>query len=227
MISRSTAFIVLLSAIGGPDLSAEPLAQVALPDLCVTNGAIHAAPDGKLQIDTPSSRAVLRFQTDPVAEIGFRYLGPSAESKPLASGELRRQIGIKLRAANTCNLVYAMWHIEPDSRVAVSVKRNPGMREHAQCHAGGYINMKQSGAPSPPRIVAGQEHVLHAELHGSNLVVSADGVEAWRGDLGQFITQFDGPVGLRTDNASFQFSYFAGPRTGASAVQNCAEGPGD
>ena len=90
----------------------------------------------------------------PVVEIRFTYLGSSAKSKPLASGELRRQIGIKLRAENTCNLVYAMWHIEPDSRVAVSIKRNPGMSTHEQCHAGGYINLQQSGDAAPPKIVA-------------------------------------------------------------------------
>jgi hypothetical protein len=52
--------------------------------------------------------------------------------KPLASGELRRQIGLKLQAEDTCNLIYAIWHIEPDAMVAVSVKRNAGMHTHEQ-----------------------------------------------------------------------------------------------
>ena len=92
----------------------EQLQPVDLRDICVTNGEIRPGHDGRLQIDSPSSRAVLRFRSQPAVEIRFTYLGPSAQSKPLASGELRRQIGIKLRAENTCNLVYAMWHIEPD-----------------------------------------------------------------------------------------------------------------
>ena len=146
-------------------------------DICVTNGEIRTGPDGRLQIDSPSSRAVLRFRSQPAVEIRFTYLGSSAKSKPLASGELRRQFGIKLRAENTCNLVYAMWHIEPDSRLAVSIKRNPGMSTQEQCHAGGYINLQQS-VDAPPKIVAGQTHTLRAELRGVSLFVSADGVEA-------------------------------------------------
>ena len=140
---------------------------------------------------------------------------------------MRRQIGIKLRAENTCNLVYATWHIEPDSRIAVSIKRNPGMSEHAQCHAGGYINMKQSGAAAPPKIIAGQKHVLRAELRGASLVVSADGVEAWRGDLGAAIADIDGPVGMRTDNARFTFDFLAGPAKSGVVAAHCEPTPGD
>ena len=36
----------------------------------------------------------------------------------------------KLRAEDACNLVYVMWRIEPQSRLVVSVKRNPG--QHAR-----------------------------------------------------------------------------------------------
>ena len=105
-------------------------------DLCVTNGNVSVLSGGWLAIDTPSSRAVVRadakYTADQVAEIHFRYLGPTQTSKPLASGELRRQIGLKLQAEDTCNLIYAMWHIEPDAMVAVSVKRNAGMHTHEQ-----------------------------------------------------------------------------------------------
>jgi hypothetical protein len=128
-------------------------------DLCVTNGNISVLSGGWLAIDTPSSRAVVRagakYTADQVAEIHFRYLGPTQTSKPLASGELRRQIGLKLQAEDTCNLIYAMWHIEPDTMVAVS-----------------------------PPIRPGQTHTLRAELHGNNLMVTADGNVAWYGGLG-------------------------------------------
>jgi hypothetical protein len=63
-------------------------------DLCVTNGNVSVLCGGWLAIDTPSSRAVVRadakYTADQVAEIHFRYLGPTQTSKPLASGELRR-----------------------------------------------------------------------------------------------------------------------------------------
>src|ERR1700738_677138 len=122
---KTACAAVLVDLLVASSTLAEELRPVAGADLCVTNGEIKALPGGRLLVETASSRAVLRSPTDAVAEIDFRYLGPSAGAKPLASGELRRQIGLKLRAQDTCNLVYAMWHIEPDARVAVSIKRNP------------------------------------------------------------------------------------------------------
>ena len=96
------------------------LTRMSLDDLHVTNGVVTALRNGALAIDTPSSRAVVRTApvsgADQAAEIRFRYVGPSKADKPLASGELRRQIGLKLRAADSCNVVYVMWHIAPDSR---------------------------------------------------------------------------------------------------------------
>ena len=222
----SLAFLVICVATAGA-VHPEPLRPVALRDLCVTNGEIRMDPDGRLEINTPSSRAVLRFRSEPVAEIRFTYLGPSEQSKPLASGELRRQIGIKLRAQDTCNLVYAMWHIQPDPRVAVSIKRNPGMSSHEQCHAGGYINLKPSGEAEPPKIAVGQTHVLRAEMRGASLFVSADAVEVWHGDLGPVVAGLDGPAGLRTDNARFVFDYRVGRASPGPATPDCRQMPGD
>jgi hypothetical protein len=115
--------------------------------LCVTNGAVSALADGRLAIETPSSRAVVQaraeYGADQIAEIHFRYLGPGRDSRPLASGELRRQIGLKLQAEDSCNLIYAMWRIEPEARVAVSIKRNAGLHTNAQCGVHGYVNFKR------------------------------------------------------------------------------------
>src|SRR6516165_1123073 len=115
--------------------TAVALQRIGREALCVTNGAVSVLPDGQLAIDTPSSRAVVRVATAQTAEVRFRYVGPTPSAKPLASGELRRQIGLKLRAQDTCNLLYATWHIEPDAVVAVSIKRNAGKHTHEQCHA--------------------------------------------------------------------------------------------
>jgi hypothetical protein len=166
-----------------------------------------------LAIETPSSRAVIDAailkSAEQVAEIRFRYMGATPTSKPLASGELRRQIGLKLRAQDTCNLIYAMWHIEPDAAIAVSIKRNLGRHTHEQCGAGGYSNIKPQRRTNPPPIRPGETHILRAELHGSNLTVTADGKVAWRGTLGDEPELLDGPIGFRTDNARFEFEYYA------------------
>jgi len=156
MARHASAIAALI--ICGPCEVAQPapassLDRIDRKSLCVTNGAITERPNGQLAIDTPSSRAVVGGAVDKAAdqaaEIRFRYVGPSQATKPLASGELRRQIGIKLRAQDTCNLIYAMWHIEPDAVVAVSIKRNVGMNTHEQCGARGYINIKRRTRCAP------------------------------------------------------------------------------
>ncbi len=187
--------------------------------LCVTNGAVSALAGGRLAIETPSSRAIVQAGSenaaDQVAEIHFQYLGPSQGSRPLASGGLRRQIGLKLQAADSCNLIYAMWHIEPDPRVAVSIKQNAGRHTHEQCGAHGYINFKSQDRGAPPPIHPGETHALRAELRGKDLTVTADGKVAWQGPLASEIALPVGPPGFRTDNARFAFEFFAGAPAGS------------
>src|ERR1700731_1340239 len=149
MCKRALAILTLVICSAGAfaqNESGAALQGIDRNDLCVTNGNVSVLSGGWLAIDTPSSRAVVRADArdtaDQVAEIHFRYLGPTQTSKPLASGELRRQIGLKLRAEDTCNLIYAMWDIEPDAAVAVSIKQNPGQHAHQQCGARGYTNFK-------------------------------------------------------------------------------------
>jgi hypothetical protein len=211
-----------------------PWLRIDREKLCVTNGVVTALPGGRLAIDTPSSRAIVRAGTAQSAVIRFRYLGPSASSKPLASGELRRQIGLKLRAQDTCNLLYAMWHIEPDARIAVSIKRNAGKHTHEECGAGGYVNIRPRTSVALPRLLPGESHTLSAELHGTDLTLIADGRVVWEGTLGNTIAELDGPVGLRTDNARFELEYYAGPvapgaqaRTAGNRVNPCLLSPGD
>jgi len=179
---------------------------------CVTNGVVSPLAGDRLTIDTASSRAVAQADSenasDQIAEIDFQYLGPSVDSRPLASGVLRRQIGLKLRAQDSCNLIYAMWRIEPDAGVTVSIKRNAGLHTHKECGAHGYINFKSQVRGDLPHMRLGEVHQLRAELHGSDLVVTADGKIAWQGALGNEMALPVGPTGFRTDNARFTLEYF-------------------
>lgn len=137
------------------------------------------------------------------AQVAFTYEGPSSVTTPLADGELRRQIGLKLRAKDSCNVVYVMWHIEPTQTVVVSVKHTEGASTHAQCGATGYENVRPEASAAAPAIERGIEHVLRADLDGSALRVTADGLVVWRGHLPPAAQSFDGPAGLRTDNGVF------------------------
>jgi hypothetical protein len=238
-VRRTVALTAVSVALAQGASAAPPAVEAAaqpvgLSQLCVTNGEIEASPDGWLSIQTPSSRAFVRAGGGQAPEIRFPYLGPSAASKPLASGEMRRQIGLKLHAQDTCNLVYAMWHIEPDTKVWVLVKRNPGESTHAQCGAHGYVRIRPRKSVEPPPLRPGEEHSLRAELRGDELTVRADGRVVWEGALGGQAADIDGPVGLRTDNAAFQFQYYALRGTGTEsaptpdrAPARCEKGPGD
>lgn len=187
------------------------LQRIGRGELYVTNGAVMPQPDGSLAIETPSSRAVVRTVPGDseyqVAEIHFRYLGATATQKPLAFGELRRQIGLKLRAADSCNVVYVMWRIEPVSRIVVSVKRNAGLHRHAQCGAHGYQTIAPRRHAAPPPIRVGDVHTLRAGLRGRTLTVRADGKAVWQGTLAKEPPA--GPPGLRTDNTRVVLEYFA------------------
>ena len=172
--------------------------------LCFTEGA--GTPVGSaalLRVDAGGVRAVVAGDRSRSLELGFTYQGPSAFAAPLANGEMRRQIGIKLRAHDTCNVVYVMWHIEPTQSVAVSVKHNAGMSTHGACGATGYENLQPLASARPPKIEIGSAHVLRADLDGSELRVTADGMPVWEGRLPPVAATFDGPGGFRTDNGTF------------------------
>jgi hypothetical protein len=64
-------------------------------------------------------------------------------------------------------------------------------------------------------MVEGSEHSLHAVLNGSSLSVDVDGAPMWEGNVGDDAMHFDGPVGLRSDNARFDFQFIAHPASGA------------
>ena len=140
-----------------------------------------------------------------------------------------------MRAEDTCNLIYAMWHIEPDSRIAVSIKHNAGMHTHEQCGAGGYRNIKAPRQLDVPAIRPGEAHTLRAELRRNDLTVTADGKVAWQGSLGNDIPSLIGPTGFRTDNAGFEFDYYTDratktrlqTRRGEPGPGRCAMSEGD
>lgn len=164
-------------------------------------------------IDSPGVRATLigGSSSSHRGTLTFTYRGPSKLTEPLANGEVRRQIGLKLRAKDTCNVVYAMWHIEPTHGVFVSVKSNPGMRRHEECGDRGYTNLRSSSSSIPSLMITDRtEHTLVATLSGPSdrhLRVEADGLVAFDDDLPTNVIEgpsaFEGPFGLRSDNGVF------------------------
>jgi hypothetical protein len=187
-----------------PDAPARAeLVPIEARELVVTSGAIESESAGRFVNRSPTLRAWVGRSPRSAAQLEFVYRGPTTADAPLASGELRRQIGLELRARDSCNVVYVMWHIEPSAGIAVSVKSNPGQNRHAECHDRGYSSLQPITSDPAPPIVAGQPHVLAAEIRGRRLHVSTDGQESWVGELPLAAFEFDGPVGVRADNAEF------------------------
>lgn len=164
-----------------------------------------------LHVRTPCMRAVLRAGAARSVQLALTYRGPTERAEPLGSGELRRQIGLKLRARDTCNVVYAMWHVEPRGGLHVSVKSNPGKSRHAECRDGGYLNVRPRFVREVPPLVPGARRTLAATLEGRVLTVRVDGIRSWEGELPDEALRFDGPAGFRSDNGVFDVELSTSP----------------
>jgi hypothetical protein len=206
--------IVLLTGLS-PKANSQstPLTPVSKANLCVTEGTIDQQPGQPLSVNVSKMRAYLNAYTQPIAEARFTYLGATSNESPLASGEMRRQFGLKLRAQDACNLVYAMWRIEPESKLVVSVKTNPGQHTSDQCGNRGYQNIKPRRSTTVPVLTLGSTHTLRAQMSGAEMEIFADNSLVWGGSVGADVVSFDGRIGLRSDNARLLINFSAGPLT--------------
>jgi len=196
-------------------------------DLCVTEGTIEKAPGDRLSVDVPKMRAYVNAHTSQSIEMRFTYRGPTQKESALGSGEQRRQFGLKLRAHDPCNLVYAMWRIDPESKLVVSVKRNPTQHTSGECSNHGYQNVKPRKAADAPHLRPGETHTLRAEMNKDELRVFVDDHQVWEGEVGPEAANLEGPIGIRSDNASLEFNLKAGEPSGThpDSVAACKTGP--
>jgi hypothetical protein len=201
----------------GPASPASTLKPVTLDQLCVTEGQVTAAPGGLLAVDDPKMRAIVPASDGQSAQARFTYLGPTASTVALGSGASREQFGLKLRAADPCNLVYAMWRFAPTPGVVVQVKSNPGEHDSSACQNGGYTTISPSRAAPVAAPAPGAAHQLAAAITGQTLTVQVDGATVWEGDLGAAALADAGPVGIRSDNARLTLALLAAPAASANA----------
>ncbi len=172
--------------------------------LCVTEGEIEEATGNRLSVNGPKMRAYVNRWTAQAIEARFTYLGPTDVQALLGSGEIRRQFGLKLRARDGCNLIYAMWRFEPESKLVVSVKSNPSEHTSAACGNRGYRNIKAQKTSPVPRLHIGETHTLRAEMNAAEMSVFVDNTPVWEGTVGSEVLSFNGPVGIRSDNARLE-----------------------
>jgi hypothetical protein len=224
------AFLVLLGL--NARWGAEPSSKwISVPHgkFCVTEGVIEQASGNRLSVNVPKMRAFVTAATTQDVEARFTYFGKTAGEKPLGSGEMRRQFGLKLRAQDACNLVYAMWRIEPESKLVVSVKSNPGQHTSAECANRGYRNIKPIHSRPVPVLRPGVTHTLRAELNEAEMRVYADNNLVWEGNVEPEAGRLSGPVGIRSDNAKLEIELRAGQSSGPHPDHelSCRPGSGE
>jgi|GEM_PF-610703 len=179
-------------------------------DLLVTSGSIEPLGTSRFAIRHESLRAQLRTTSCMRAELSFVYRGATARQTALASGELRRQIGIKLRGRDPCNVIYVMWHLSPIPALQVSVKYNPGQSEHAQCGDRGYHFVQPVWSASTDLVVRERErYTLSVQIEDACLRVWVNHLVSWVGGLPWQAVAIDGPTGIRSDNGEFDVEEFA------------------
>ena len=186
-----------------PSIAVEKAAE-----LCVTRGDITDR-----AITQPTVRAFAVGAGGDAAQLAFTYRGDAATSRALANGQPRRQVGLKLRAEDGCNVIYVMWRLDPKPKLEVSVKRNPNKRTHEECGAEGYTKVRVAHATAVPALVAGDAHTLRAEIVGDQLTAWIDGRVAWQGQLPDDARALAGPAGLRSDNLALDHVELSAPKT--------------
>ncbi len=191
---------------------------VSRGSLCVTEGEIGTGPNDSLTVDAEKMRAYINTWTSQAVEAEFTYVGPTAKESALGSGEIRRQFGLKLRAQDACNLVYAMWRIEPESKLVVSIKRNQGQTRSSECGNRGYQNIKPRRASPVPALRPGDRHTLRA-ADGRRRSQRVTWIIARYGRAASDPVQKDltGPVGIRSDNARLLLNLHAGVLPGSTS----------
>lgn len=206
--------------------------KVSPGDVCVTKGGFLAGTEpgtgsgsGAWTVREPTFRAIGLGTRGDAVSLGFHYTGAPEHTRALASGEVRRQIGLKLRAENGCNLVYVMWRLDPKPTLEVSIKVNPGMRTHEECGANGYTKIKKpSYHVAVPALLQGENHTIQAEIVDDELFAWIDGELTWRGELPKTARAMSGPSGWRSDNLGYEVTSFQAPSGKTNAEKpKCVE----
>ncbi|MBV8762850.1 MAG: hypothetical protein JO257_36535 [Deltaproteobacteria bacterium] len=188
-----------------PTAPTAKVVAVAPDQMCVTHGVVQGS-----VVSDPEVRAVSTTSGGDAASLTFKMHDWPTETKALRSGDVRHQLGLKLRAADGCNLVYVMWRLDPPKpSVEVQVKSNPGAATNDECGTSGYTRVKPDHRGKIPYASPGEQHTLQAQIDGDALTAWVDGAVAWTGELPAIARDLKGPAGIRSDNLAYEIVTFA------------------
>ncbi|HEY5946099.1 MAG TPA: hypothetical protein VIV40_11440 [Kofleriaceae bacterium] len=219
--------VLALTGCGGSRTEAAPrnhkpqieVTAIQPGDLCITKGAMTQA-----TIEEPTVRGYARGFGGDAAALTFTYKGETFETRELAGGQARRQIGLKLRAQDSCNVVYVMWRLDPKPQLDISVKQNPLMKTHEECGATGYTKIKPHKKTFVPAFEYGKTHTLRAEIVADELYAWIDDKLLWQGTLPETARAIKGPAGMRSDNVKFDLVSLSAPKGEGTAPACKREG---
>lgn len=188
----------------------------------ITTGAVHISvvseEDALIEIKGPrlrSSSTRRSYQSG----IVFRYLGVSEEQHQFTSGAVRTQIALRVLYENSCNTYYVVWVLEPEEKLIVTRKYNPGENTSSECGADGYetISVLDSIQDFPVMNSAHDLgfHTIFTEVELSQtgdcrLTICCDGHSVADIILPERYCIEALPNGVRTDNGVFRFIPFGG-----------------
>ncbi len=197
--------------------------------LLVTTGEVNQK-DGYLEIEHPKVRGTEKTDPHYSARLQFRFNGKTSEEEPLKSGQIPEQFGFKLRAKNSCNVLYVMWRFRESTQngpeqVVVSHKRNPGLSHNWSwwifngCSTRGYTVYRKAEQSEEdygfPTALDRKIHLLEADLFyveglGYPIVVHADDLMVASTVIPtDSLMGLNGPVGIRSDNAVLDFNLWS------------------
>jgi hypothetical protein len=167
----------------------------------ISDGEISHSDSG-YHIESPEMRATIRDADGSILVTNFVYRGPTRQVSRLADGEYRSQFVLALRAQDICNRVYIGLNLKT-SEILVQVKRNVGESTHEQCKDEGYQTIARWQAP---HVEVGKTYYFAARIHNNSLAVSTE-KQSHVVRLPDTAFKFNGPAGVRSDNAVVDFSY--------------------
>jgi hypothetical protein len=181
--------------------------------LTVSDGYVSRGNELSYRTDSPEMRGIFAFprhkrgSTD--ATLDFIYEGEPEQVSQLGNGEVRHQIGLKLFAKDSCNLLYVMVRLEPDGMAGlyVSTKLNPGESTSDECADRGYVSLA-GNIPLGP-IDLGSAHRLTAtwDSDWSEMYLDFDDEAVATIPLdGQTLYLLGSETGIRSDNMVAEFS---------------------
>lgn len=208
----------------GQDAGAPELSTVTEVELCTTLGQLRT--EGKpWRVQSPKFRATVKGSGGRHASLGFRFLGETEQRSRLKSGAEHAQLGLKLLARDTCNVLYVMWRHSPRPELVVSLKRNPAQREHSGCENRGYVRLRPESSWPVPRLEPGQVHQLRADVVARTLRVHVDEHLVWEGKLSDSALELRGNAGVRSDNVRFELLELKTEQLASGGDATCRAAP--